>query len=78
MSQRRPNSREQFVRSERFRHVIVGTKIKRLHLAGFVATARQHNDRDAFVAAANHAQQFVALDVRQTKVENDQRWILRH
>jgi len=64
MSQRCPNSGEQFLGSERLRHVIVGTKIKRLHLAGLVATTRQHNNRHAFVAAADYAQQFMTLDVR--------------
>ena len=53
-------------------------EIERLHLAGFIAAARQHHDRHAVVAAADHPQQLMALDIRQTEIENDQRRILRH
>ena len=36
-------------------------EIERLHLAGLVTPARQHHDRYAFIAAADHAQEVVAL-----------------
>ena len=71
--QRRAHARQQFVHPERLCQVIVGAEIERLHLAGLVAAARQHHDRHALVAAADHAQQFVALDVRQAEIEDDQR-----
>ena len=77
MPQRRAHAGEQFIHPERFRQIVVGAEIERLHLARLIAAARQHHDRDAVVAAANHAQQFMALDVGQAEIENDERRILR-
>ena len=72
MPKRRPHARKQFIHAERLGDIIVGAKIKRLHLAGLVAAAGQHHDRNAVVAAADHPQQIMALDIRQAKIENDQ------
>ena len=72
MPQRRAHAGEQFVHPERFCEVVVGAEIERLHLPSLVATAGQHDDRNAVVAPADHAQQVVALDVRQAEIENDQ------
>ena len=72
MPQRRAHAGEQFIHPERFCQIVVGAEIERLDLAGLVAAARQHHDRDAVVAAADHAQQFMALDIRQAEIENDQ------
>ena len=77
MPQRRAHAGEQFIHPERLGQVIVGAEIERLDLAGLVAAARQHHDRHAVVAAADHAQQFVALDIRQAEIENDQCRVLR-
>src|ERR1700686_4754019 len=77
MAQRRAHAGKQLVHSERFCQVIVGAEIERLDLARLVAAARQHDDRNAVIAAADHAQQIMALDIRQAEIENDQRRILR-
>src|SRR5262249_41846486 len=47
-------------------------EIERLHLAGFVAAAREHHDRDALVAGANGPQQIEALGIGQTEIKDDQ------
>src|ERR1700731_2520533 len=75
--QRRAHAGQQLVHSERLCQIIVGAEIERLDLARLVAAARQHDDRNAVVAAADYTQQIVALDVRQAKIENDQRRPLR-
>jgi hypothetical protein len=77
MPQRRAQARQQLVHPERLCQIIVGAEIERLNLAGLVAATRQHHDRYAVVAAANHAQELVALNVRQAEVEDDQRRALR-
>ena len=76
MPQRRAHAGQQFVHPERLGQIIVGAEIERLDLAGLVAAARQHHDRNAVVAAADHAQQFMALDIGQAEIENDQCGIL--
>ena len=77
MTKRRPHARKQFVHAEGLGDVIVGAEIERLDLADLVAAARQHHDRDGLVARAHHPQQFQALHVRQSKIENDEIGILR-
>ena len=72
MAQCRAHARQQLVHAERLGDVVVGAEVERLHLAGLVAAARQHHDRDAFVARADHAQQLVTLDVGKSEIENDQ------
>ena len=76
MAQGRAHARQQLFHAERLGDVVVGAEIERLHLAGLVAAARQHDDRHAFVAAADHAQQIMAVDVGQAEIEDDQRGIL--
>src|ERR1700683_5261805 len=61
------NSGEKFVHSERLGYVIVGAKIKCLDLAGFVTTAREHDNGDAVIARADCAQQLVTLNIRQAE-----------
>ena len=51
-------------------------EIERLDLAGLIAAARQHDDWNAVVAAADHAQEIMALDIGQAEIENDQCGIL--
>ena len=77
MPQRRAHAGEQLVHPERFCQIIVGAEIERLNFSGLVAAARQHHDRHAVVAAADHAQQFMALDIGKAEIENDQGGILR-
>ena len=77
MTKRRPHARKQFIHAERLGDVIVGAEVERLDLADLVAAARQHHDRDALVARADHPQQFEALHIGQSKIENDQIGILR-
>jgi len=76
MPQRGSHAGEQFIHPERLGQVIVGAEIERLDLSRFVAAARQHHDRNTVIAAAQHTQQIVALDVRQAEIEYDQCRIL--
>src|ERR1700722_16094630 len=77
MPQRGAHTGEQFVHPEWLGEVVVGAEIERLDLAGLIAAARQHDDGHAVVAAADHAQQFMTLDVGQAEIENDEGGILR-
>src|SRR4051794_5238295 len=72
MPQRRAHASEQFIHSERFGEVIVGAEIERLDLSRLIATARQHHYRHAVVAPADHAQQFMTLDIGKAEIENDE------
>src|SRR5262245_1929056 len=71
VTQRGAHARQELVHAEGFCDVVVGAKVQRFDLAGLVATARQHDNRDGIIATADHAQQLVALDVRKAEVEND-------
>src|SRR6266849_5873095 len=53
--QSRTHAGEQFVHSERLCQIIVGTEIERLNFSGLITAARQHHDRNAVVAPADHA-----------------------
>jgi len=72
MPQRRAHPGEQLIHPERLCQVIVGAQIKRLDLSGLIATTRQHHHGHAVIAPADHAQQFVALDVGKAEIENNQ------
>src|ERR1019366_8244278 len=68
----RPHACEQLIHSEWFGHIVIGTEIKRLNLTGFVTSARQHHNRNAFVSCTDRSQQLVSLNIRETEIENDQ------
>ncbi len=74
--QSRAHAGEQFVHPERLCQIIVGTEIERLNFSGLITAARQHHDRNAVVAPADHAQQFMALDIGKAEIENDEGRIL--
>ncbi len=71
-----PHPREKLRHAERLCDVIVGTEIERRYLARLVAAAREHDDRDVFVAPADHPKKLDALDVRKAEVEDDQVGVL--
>jgi hypothetical protein len=50
MPERGTNSGQKLVHAERLRDVIIGTQIERLHLAGFVAAAGEHDDGNTLIA----------------------------
>ena len=77
VTQRRPHAREQLIHAERLGDVIVGAEIERLDLADLVAAAGQHHDRNRLVARSHHPQQFEALHIGQSEIENDQIGFLR-
>src|ERR1700716_2224506 len=72
MPQRRAHAGEQLIHPEWFGEIVVGAEIERLDFSSLIAATRQHNNRDAVVAPADHAQQFMALDIRQAEIENDE------
>src|SRR5258707_2067434 len=76
MPQRRAHAGEQLIHPEWFGEVIVGAEIERLDFSSLIAAARQHNDRHAVVAPADHAEQFMALDIRKAEIENNQSGLL--
>ena len=53
----RPHAREQLIHAERLRHIVVGAEIERRDLAGLVAAARQNDDGQVALAAADLPQQ---------------------
>src|SRR5262245_65447508 len=77
VTQRRSHPREQFVHTEGLGDVVVGPEVESLNLSGLIAAAGEHHDRDALVPRAYHSQQFEALDIRKSEVENDQIRIAR-
>ena len=52
---------QKLIHSERLGHIIVGTKIKCLHLAGLVTATGQNHDRNALVTRADHPQRDLAM-----------------
>ena len=76
MPQRRAHAGQQFIHPERLGQIIVGAEIERLDFSRLIAAAREHHDRHAVVAPADHSQQFMALDIGKAEIENDQGGIL--
>jgi hypothetical protein len=72
VAQRRAHARKQLVHAERLRHVIIGPQIEGGNLAGLVAAAREHDDRQAAVQVTDPPQQLQPIDVRQTEIEDDE------
>src|SRR5262249_25515412 len=68
---------KEFIHAERLRHVVVGSEIECVDFDGLIATARQNDNRHAFIARADRHQQVEALDVRQSEIENNQIRLLR-
>src|SRR5215472_1990946 len=71
VAQGRSHPGNEFIHAERFRDVIVGAKIKGLHLARLIAAARKHNYWDSLVAASYHSEQFVPLYIWKPEIKND-------
>src|SRR5262249_10048596 len=71
MAQRRSHPGKEFIHAERFGHIIVSAKIKGLHLAGLITTARKHNHRDSFVSPSDHPKKLMPWYIWKAEIEND-------
>ena len=65
------HSRQKLVHAEWLGHIIVGTRVERLHFAGLIIAAGKDDNRDAIVMRTQGAQQLITLHIRQTEIEND-------
>ena len=63
---------DQLVHAEGLRDVVVGAEIERLDLAGLVAAARQHHDRDGGAVLAQRRMSSCPLHVGQAEIQDDQ------
>src|SRR5665213_2439071 len=71
MAHRGAHAGEQLLHAEGLGNVIVCAEVERSDLGALVPPAGKHDDGDALVAPADHAQELKALYVREAEIEND-------
>ena len=73
-AQQRAHARDELVRAERLRQVVVGAELETDDALGFLGAGGEHDDRDrgGRLVRAHDAADLEAVDVRQHQVEHDQ------
>ena len=69
-TEHRADPRDELLRTERLRHVVVRADLEAGDLVRLVAASREHHDRHGRVAA-ERARDIKAVELRQTEIEHD-------
>src|SRR5690348_987151 len=71
VAQGHSHPRKEFIHGERFRHIIVGAKIKGLYLACLITAARKRNHGNGLVTASDHWEQIIPFYIWKAEIKND-------